>query len=84
MTESHALLVLNSVPGVGNANIRKLLEYYGSAQKVLSLTENDLVADQIISAKLAVAIAQFSKEQFLAKELAKWTAVVKRAGITVK
>jgi len=70
MTESHALLILNAVPGVGNATIRKLLEYYGSAQKVLSLTENDLAADQVVSAKLAAAIARFSKEQFLAKELA--------------
>lgn len=70
MTESHALLILNAVPGAGNANTRKLLEHYGSAQKVLSLTENDLAADQIISAKLAAAIAWFPKEQFLAKELA--------------
>lgn len=70
MTEPHALLILNAVPGVGNATIRKLLEHYGSAQKVLSLTENDLAADQAVSAKLAAAIARFPKEQFLAKELA--------------
>src|SRR3989338_1731343 len=70
MSELDALLILNAVPGVGNATIRKLLEYYGSAQKVLSLTENDLAADQVVSAKLAAAIARFSKEQFLAKELA--------------
>ena len=70
MNEINALLILNAVPGVGNATIRKLLEYYGSAQKVLSLTENDLAADQVVSAKLAAAIVQFPKEQFLAKELA--------------
>lgn len=70
MTESHALLILNAVPGVGNANIRKLLEYYGNAQKVLSRTENDLVADQVIAAKLAAAIVRFPQEQFLVKELA--------------
>ncbi|HBO97750.1 MAG TPA: DNA-protecting protein DprA [Candidatus Omnitrophica bacterium] len=70
MIESHALLTLNAVPGVGNATTRKLLEYYGSATKVLSLTENDLAADQAVSGKLAAAIAQFPKEQFLAKELA--------------
>src|SRR3989338_4704992 len=70
MSELDALLILNAVPGVGNATIRKLLEYYGSAQKVLSLTENDLAADQVVSGKLAAAIARFSKEQFLVKELA--------------
>lgn len=70
MTETDALLVLNAVPGVGNATIRKLLEYYGSAQKILSLTENDLVAQQVVSAKLAESIVQFPKEQFLSKELA--------------
>src|SRR3989338_2309353 len=70
MNELDALLILNAVPGVGNATIRKLLEYYGSAQKVLSLKENDLAADQAVSGKLAAAIVQFPKEQFLAKELA--------------
>lgn len=70
MTETDALLVLNAVPGVGNATIRKLLEYYGSAQKILSLTENDLSAQQVVSAKLAESIVQFPKEQFLSKELA--------------
>ena len=70
MTEIDALITLNAVPGAGNANIRKLLEYYGSATKALSLTENDLAADQVVSAKLAAAIARFPKEQFLAKERA--------------
>ncbi len=70
MTESQALLLLNAVPGVGNATIRKLLEYYGSAQKILSLTENNLAADQAIPARLAAAIVQFPQEQFLVKELA--------------
>ncbi len=70
MTELHALLILNAVPGVGNANTRKLLEYYGSATKTLSFTENALAADQVVSGKLAAAIVQFPKEQFLAKELA--------------
>lgn len=69
MSESDALLILNAVPGIGNANIRKLLEYYGSAQKILSLTENDLVADQVVSSKFAETIVQFPREQFLAKEL---------------
>ena len=70
MNELDALLILNAIPGVGNANTRKLLEYYGSATKTLSLTEHDLVADQVVSGKLAAAIVQFPKEQFLAKELA--------------
>ncbi len=79
MTETDALLILNAVPGVGNATIRKLLEYYGSAAKVLSLTESDLVADQIVPAKLAAAIVHFPKEQFLIKELA----LIAQSGIHV-
>ncbi len=70
MTESHSLIILNAVPGVGNASIRRLLEYYGSATKTLSLTENALISDQVVPAKLIAAIVQFPKEQFLTKELA--------------
>ena len=69
MNELDALLILNAVPGVGNANIRKLLECYGDASKVLSLTEEQLAAGQIVSQKLAAAIVQFPKDEFLRSEM---------------
>lgn len=68
MNELDALLILNAVPGIGSAHIRKLLEHYGLAARVLTLSENDLVSSQIVSAKTASHIAGFPKDQFLQKE----------------
>ena len=48
MNEVDALLILNAVEGLGNARIKKLISYYGSALKILSLKESSLKADQII------------------------------------
>ncbi|MBI5415782.1 MAG: DNA-protecting protein DprA [Candidatus Omnitrophica bacterium] len=68
MNELDALLILNAVAGIGNSTIRKLLEYYGGALKVLSLTEEQLTADQAVSSMLAAAIVQFPKDEFLSSE----------------
>ena len=68
MNETESLLVLNAVKGLGNAGIRKLLDRYGSAQKVLSLREGDLLADLVIPAKVVASIYRFSKEKFLEAE----------------
>ncbi|MBI5149253.1 MAG: DNA-protecting protein DprA [Candidatus Omnitrophica bacterium] len=70
MNELDALLILNAIPGMGNATIRKLLEYYGGALKVLSLSEGQLTADQAVSPGLAAAIVQFPKDEFLRCEKA--------------
>jgi len=68
MNETESLLVLNAVKGLGNAGIRKLLDRYGSAQRVLSLRETDLLESPMISAKGITNIFHFSKDQFLKVE----------------
>lgn len=68
MTETDALLVLNAIPGIGSARIRKLSAHYGSADRVLSLRESDFLADQIIPPPLASDIVRFPKDSFLKKE----------------
>ena len=37
MTETDALLLLNAIPGIGNARAKSLIDYFGSAEKVFSL-----------------------------------------------
>ncbi len=68
MNELDALLILNAVPGISSTHIRKLLEHYGSAGRVLTLSENDWASSQIVSAKAASHIAGFPKDRFLQKE----------------
>lgn len=67
MIEQDALMVLNAVPGVGNARIRDLLARYGSASRVLSLSETDLTSAGLPS-RIAGAIARFPGETFLERE----------------
>ncbi len=68
MTESEALLVLNAVPGIGNARIRALLEHYGCALGVLSLKAKDPALDPILSSKVADTMFSFPKDHFLEQE----------------
>ncbi len=67
MTETEALLVLNAIPGLGNMRIRKLLEYFGSASKIVSLQEKDLV--NILPHLVIQQFVSFDKDQFLRKEM---------------
>lgn len=69
MTELEALLILNAVPGIGNVTIRKILDHYGSAAKVLSLSDTELISDQIIPEKIIHSISSFPKDDFLKNEL---------------
>ncbi|HBG60329.1 MAG: DNA protecting protein DprA [Omnitrophica WOR_2 bacterium GWF2_38_59] len=68
MNENDALLVLNAVAGIGNAYIKKLIAFYGSALKVFSLKEAALLEDHIIPAKAAANILNFPKDKFLKNE----------------
>ncbi len=67
MKESDGLLILNAIPGLGSVRIRKLLEHYGSAEKVLSLESGDLPAG-FIPNDVVENIIHFPKEEFLEKE----------------
>lgn len=68
MTEREALLILNAVPGVGNARIRALREYYGSAANAVSLKTGGPVLDAILHPKVAQNMAAFPKAAFLEQE----------------
>lgn len=61
-------MVLNAVPGIGNARIRALLEYYGSAASVLSLKAKDPVLDSIIPSQVTDHLFSFSRDRFLEQE----------------
>ncbi|MBN1869455.1 MAG: DNA-processing protein DprA [Candidatus Omnitrophica bacterium] len=68
MNERDALLILNAVSGIGNSSIQKLLKYYGSADKVLSMNEPDLLAANIFPAETIKNFLHFPKDKFLKSE----------------
>lgn len=69
MNELESLMVLNAVMGLGNIRIRRLLEVFGSARKVLSLSLGELLGENIIPAKVAQNLAKFPKDIYIEKEL---------------
>src|SRR5438552_2385005 len=68
MNELESLLILNAVKGLGNIRIRKLLETFGSAKKVLSLKLDELMREHIIPAKVVQNISQFPKDNYIKTE----------------
>lgn len=79
MTDWEALLILNAIPGLGNARITKLVEHFGSVGKVLSVQKTDLMTAQIIPQDVAKNIVDFDKDAFLSQE----TALIKKHGVDV-
>ncbi len=61
-------MLLNAVSGLGNAGIRKLLNRYGSAEKIWSLSEADFFENPLISSKAITNILDFPKDKFLKAE----------------
>ncbi|MCR4337527.1 MAG: DNA-processing protein DprA [Candidatus Omnitrophica bacterium] len=68
MTERDALMVLNAMPGVGNATIQKLVQHFGSAQQVLSLPVKDWIKGSGLSRKVVEKIFDFDQDKFLKNE----------------
>ena len=68
MNENDALVILNAVEGIGNAYIKKLISFYGSAVKVFSLSESVLIGDGVVTPKIASNILHFPKDKFLKSE----------------
>ncbi len=69
MTEQEYLLILNAVSGLGSIRIRRLLEYFGSAESVLSAGLEKIEQSAIAPPSVARNIASFKKESFLKEEL---------------
>jgi DNA processing protein len=68
MTELESLIVLNAIPGLTNLRIRKLLDYCGSAQKVLALNPKDLIEQKVLPAEAVQKFSAFNPGDFLKKE----------------
>jgi DNA processing protein len=60
MTEREALILLNKISGLGSIKFRKLLEYFGSARKILSSSRDKLRKMGGISEKIADSISKVS------------------------
>lgn len=59
LTPQEALITLNLIPGLGSMRIQALLEFFGSAELVLSAPESMLAMVPRIGSKLAAAIADW-------------------------
>ena len=59
LTPQEALITLNLIPGLGSMRIQALLEFFGSAELVLSAPESLLSQVPRIGSKLAAAIADW-------------------------
>ena len=68
MTEQESLIILNAIPGLGNIRIRKLVDHFGSAEKILSLTEAEFKKEPMVPFNIAQKILEFSKDKFLPDE----------------
>lgn len=59
LTPGEALITLNLIPGIGSMRVQSLLEFFGSAELVLSAPEKMLTMVPRIGSKLAAAIADW-------------------------
>ncbi|MBM3251805.1 MAG: DNA-protecting protein DprA [Candidatus Omnitrophica bacterium] len=60
MTEKQALLLLNSVSGIGSIKLKQLLDEFGSAVAIFSATKSELRKINGISEKIATEILKYS------------------------
>jgi DNA processing protein len=68
MTEKDALLILNAVPELGPVGIHKLIQYFGSAEKILGVSDALLNESGCIRKKAAENILNWKKYFDLEKE----------------
>ena len=79
MTEQECLLILTGVAGLGNIRIRKLIECFGSAKRVLSISSSELAAEGVIPASVVHHIVRFEKDKYLKEEEDQ----IKRHGVVI-
>lgn len=70
MTSREAILTLNLLPGIGPVRIKRLLESFGDASKVLSVGENSLQRVDGIGPETAKVISQWEDHADPMKEIA--------------
>ena len=71
MTDTEGCIALNMIPEVGPVRLRKLLEVFGSAHRILSAKPVELRAVDGIGGELAESIAHWEERIDLAGELGK-------------
>jgi DNA processing protein len=69
MTQTEAFVALNMLPRVGPVRVRKLLEVFGSPEKILQATLSDLHSVQGIGIEVAESIASWERHSRLEEEL---------------
>lgn len=74
-----ALIALNMLPKIGPVRVRRLMDYFGSAGKILSQTQDKLMAVPGIGAETAGMIGDWENRIDLAAELDE----VERRGLTI-
>ncbi len=79
MTQREAFILLNMAPHIGSIRLKRLLEYFGSPQKVLSSSKDRLIKVEGIGERLASQIIETKKRTDLERELD----LVKRENIEI-
>jgi DNA processing protein len=69
MTQTEAFVALNMLPRVGPVRVRKLLEVFGSPEKILQAKLSDLRSVQGIGIEVAESIASWESHSRLEEEL---------------
>jgi len=62
------LIALNAVPGLGPQRIQKLLEHFGSLEKIFKANGQDFSACTFLPPQVSNALKQFSVDKFLIQE----------------
>ncbi len=68
MSEQEALLILNAIPGIGNATIHKIIGFFGSAARFLSHSNEQLASLKALPVKVLEQVTQFARGEFLRNE----------------
>ena len=70
MNNLDALLILNAVSGLGPIRVRAMIEHFGSPEKVLAASQDELLAIAHIPQHAILNMIHFSKDKFLTNEYA--------------
>ena len=70
MNNLDALLILNAVSGLGPIRVRAMIEHFGSPEKVLAASRDELLAIAHIPQHAILNMIHFSKDKFLTNEYA--------------
>jgi len=79
LEELKSLIILNNIPTLGPVRIKRLIEFFGSATKVLSATEEELSCVESIGTSIAKNIIMSKNKIDVQKELD----VIKKEGIKI-